>query len=55
LPYDREYLQRRYIEECARARDADCAEARSAHRRLAEVFNEQIRIMAEGRPPNFVA
>lgn len=55
MQYDREYLKRRYIEECNRARDADGVEARSAHRRLAERFGEQIRIMATGRPPNFVA
>lgn len=54
LAYDRDYLKRRYMEECARAHDADDDDARSAHRRLAELFNRQIRIMREGRPPNFV-
>lgn len=54
LAYDRDYLKRRYMEECARAHDAEDDAARSAHRRLAELFNRQIRIMREGRPPNFV-
>lgn len=54
MAYDRDYLKRRYMEECARAQDAEDAEAQAAHRRLAERFNRQIRIMREGRPPNFV-
>lgn len=54
MAYDRDYLKRRYMEECARAQDAEDAEAQAAHRRLAERFSQQIRIMREGRPPNFV-
>lgn len=54
MAYDHDYLKRRYLEECVRAHDAEDAEAQAAHRRLAERFNRQIRIMREGRPPNFV-
>ncbi|MDX3883552.1 MULTISPECIES: hypothetical protein [Sphingomonadales] len=45
MRYEREYVRRRYREEIARAREAECPELRLAHSKLAEVFGEQLKIM----------
>ncbi|MDX3884153.1 MULTISPECIES: hypothetical protein [Edaphosphingomonas] len=51
---DRDFIWRRYIEECAAAKTAKARDAQSAHQHLASRFGEQIRIMRSGRPPNLV-
>ncbi|SNS09995.1 hypothetical protein SAMN06295912_101337 [Sphingomonas laterariae] len=55
MGFDRDFIWRRYLEECSAAKSSAGKEARTAHQQIANRFNEQIRIMGTGRPPNFVA
>ncbi|WP_380877518.1 hypothetical protein ACFB49_13190 [Sphingomonas sp. DBB INV C78] len=54
MAHDRDFIWRRYLEECAATSAAKGKDARSSHEQIAKRFEEQIRIMGTGRPPNLV-